>query len=369
MGCLKLSYHEKKYEPCLKVAYKNFENVPEKRSKYYPSGLVMSGISSKALNNAPANKYKYNGKEEQRQEFSDCSGLEWLDYGARMYENQIGRWMTIDPMCETSVKYSGFTYVANNPLKYTDPTGCIIEDPLDKKNNKVEELKERMKVARAKTGFEPIADWFAKKNKNGTISMFQLNGNTASTYYSSSTDETYFNVGGDNLTASQAESNANSMLSYGIPWATIGGTLTSIASHFYFNSKGWYSYSQNKFYGHNFWGNQYTAGGKKAAKATSVKLTRIGYGLGVWNAYDINNQYQNGEISQGQMVAEQGTNVISTFGGIYGAAWGVGWELGRAVTSIPWYRANIRPLVQDLIGVERYEDRNRELINGLKIDY
>ncbi len=69
------------------------------------------------------------------------------------------------------------------------------------------------------------------------------------------------------------------------------------------------------------------------------------------------------------MVAEQGTNVISTFGGIYGAAWGVGWELGRAVTSIPWYRANIRPLVQDAIGVERYEDRNRELVNGLKTDY
>ena len=91
---------------------------------YYPGGLVMSGISSKSLNfGSPTNRKKFNGKEEQRQKFSDGSGLEWLDFGAREYDNQILRWMVVDPKAEKYLASSPYNFVDNNPINRIDPTG------------------------------------------------------------------------------------------------------------------------------------------------------------------------------------------------------------------------------------------------------
>ncbi len=77
----------------------------------------MAGISSKAADGIE-NKYKYNGKEQEKKEFSDGSGLDWYDYGARYYDIN-----TIDPHTENYYAQSGYDYVGNNPILRIDPDG------------------------------------------------------------------------------------------------------------------------------------------------------------------------------------------------------------------------------------------------------
>ncbi|WP_110052813.1 DUF6443 domain-containing protein [Chitinophaga sp. S165] len=93
---------------------------------YYPFGLTMAGISSSTLKGTSysANRRKYNGNELQSKEFNDGSGLELYDFNARTYDEQMGRFLQMDPLIETDQEnLTPYHFAFNNPAKYGDPDG------------------------------------------------------------------------------------------------------------------------------------------------------------------------------------------------------------------------------------------------------
>jgi RHS repeat-associated protein len=84
---------------------------------YYPFGMLNNGLSNPGTT-SPLNNYKYNGKELQNE-----LNLAWLDYGARFYDPQIGRWHSIDPMAEKMRRWTPYNYCDDDPMRFIDPDG------------------------------------------------------------------------------------------------------------------------------------------------------------------------------------------------------------------------------------------------------
>jgi RHS repeat-associated protein len=89
-------------------------NIKEEED-YYPWGGELQ------ITNNDSNHYKFTGKERDAE-----TGLDY--FGARYYGNSLSRFITPDPLLNSGQpwnpqSWNRYSYVENNPLRYTDPTG------------------------------------------------------------------------------------------------------------------------------------------------------------------------------------------------------------------------------------------------------
>ncbi len=91
-------------------------NVKERNDYYLFGARQLKGDYPQLT----VNREKFNGKESQT-----VGGLGFLDYGARMYDAALGKWMTFDPMAEKNYALTPYQYCDNNPIIRIDPDGML----------------------------------------------------------------------------------------------------------------------------------------------------------------------------------------------------------------------------------------------------
>jgi RHS repeat-associated protein len=87
-------------------------------SHYYPFGLTMAGISSKAAGKLE-NRHKFNDGTELTNDFD----LSLYETPFRGYDPQLGRFWQIDPYADEFDSWTPYNFAENNPIAFNDPTG------------------------------------------------------------------------------------------------------------------------------------------------------------------------------------------------------------------------------------------------------
>ncbi len=106
------------------LTVQHFTGPLTQEQSFYPFGLQMAAISSKALLKT-VTPYKYNGGNELEEEGS----LNYYNTFYRKYDAQIGRFTGVDIRSEESYGMSVYNFGANNPIYFNDPLGDMNKSP------------------------------------------------------------------------------------------------------------------------------------------------------------------------------------------------------------------------------------------------
>lgn len=174
-------------------------------NQYDPWGLNLAGLNYTSPGMHDLNKYQFNGKEQQ-----DDLGLNLTDYGARLYDPQLGKWHSVDPLTNSMRRYSPYNYCFDNPLRFIDPDGMGPETvkPLGTKSQEAYNMYKQNAQAAANNG--------SKEGKTALETINRLESSSV-TYYINAGEV----VSGKNATV---DKQAAAIINNGPAAATKGGS-------------------------------------------------------------------------------------------------------------------------------------------------
>ena len=93
-----------------------YEATVVSANDYYPFGSAMAGRKF----NDNSYRYGFNGMEKDDEVKGNGNSY---DFGARLYDSRVGRWLSLDPLASKYPNLSPYNFVANSPIIFIDPDG------------------------------------------------------------------------------------------------------------------------------------------------------------------------------------------------------------------------------------------------------
>ena len=97
-----------------------FQSSISNSSDYYSYGALMPGRDY----NSDTYRYGFQGKEKDDELKGNGNSY---DFGARMLDTRVGRWLSIDPLAEKFPSVNPYNAMDNNPINMIDPDGAKVD--------------------------------------------------------------------------------------------------------------------------------------------------------------------------------------------------------------------------------------------------
>jgi RHS repeat-associated protein len=133
MGCPRLTYTTELDREYQSTRYSHLSvicNTHQKKSQpkntppqsFFAKNAKVCPVESHGIVCSQYCDYRYGFNGMEKDDEVKGSGNSY-DFGARMYDSRLGRWLSIDPLAAKYPSMSPYNFVANSPILYTDPDG------------------------------------------------------------------------------------------------------------------------------------------------------------------------------------------------------------------------------------------------------